>query len=217
MDKVTFETNIPRQLRLQYLEGLLVDSNFGGKQYKFSSDQGSFWVSEMVGNILHDQIRKYQIQVGEAVEICKREVDQGRGRKGINWVLTRCASVGPQPNGTFAVPKLAPGNGPAEAGAGTPAPVTAATETPQPPPNMSHGNKPNGNGAGGGSANGNGRSMVPEGRPRTQLEEALKTVVAAVHAAQEYAEQIGYSLPAFTSEDLRAMANTLVTEGKDHA
>ena len=50
-------------------------------------------------------------------------------------------------------------------------------------------------------------------RPTTKLEEALKTVVAAVFAAQEYAKLIGYAaMPQFNSEDIRAMANTLIID-----
>jgi hypothetical protein len=47
-------------------------------------------------------------------------------------------------------------------------------------------------------------------RPRTKLEDALKTVVAAIHATNEYAKSIGYAMPQFTSEDLRCMANTIL-------
>ena len=50
-------------------------------------------------------------------------------------------------------------------------------------------------------------------RPQTKLEDALKTVVAAAHAAQEYARSIGFaSMPQFTSEDIRTMANTLMIQ-----
>ena len=53
------------------------------------------------------------------------------------------------------------------------------------------------------------------GRPKTKLEDALCTVVAAAYAAQEYARSIGYtSMPQFTSEDIRTMANTLVIQSE---
>jgi hypothetical protein len=49
----------------------------------------------------------------------------------------------------------------------------------------------------------------------TKLEDALKTAVAAAFAATEYAKSIGYaSMPMFTSEDLRTMANTLIIDGQ---
>jgi hypothetical protein len=47
----------------------------------------------------------------------------------------------------------------------------------------------------------------------SKLEEALKTAVAAAHAAGEYAKSIGYTaMPQFTSEDLRTMANTIIIQ-----
>lgn len=50
-------------------------------------------------------------------------------------------------------------------------------------------------------------------RPKTRLEDALKTVVAACHAARSYAKEIGYeAMPQFTGEDLRCMANTLIIQ-----
>jgi hypothetical protein len=47
--------------------------------------------------------------------------------------------------------------------------------------------------------------VVPALKPHG-LEAALKSVVAAVHATNEYAKSIGYSMPQFTGEDLRTMA-----------
>jgi hypothetical protein len=52
-----------------------------------------------------------------------------------------------------------------------------------------------------------------QARPSTRLEDALRTVVAACHAAAEYAQQVGYkAMPQFTSEDIRTMANTLMIQ-----
>jgi hypothetical protein len=154
MDKVTFQTNVPVELRFQFLEGRLGESKFGGQQYMFSTDQGPFWVSETVGNIIHEQIRKQQIAVGEPVDVCKREVSQGNGRKGIQWQVSKVGfAPGEQPDGTFVLPAASkPG-----AGARTPAP--AATGVTQSPNNTGNGinlvGAPNGNGANG-HANGNG-------------------------------------------------------------
>ena len=77
--------------------------------------------------------------------------------------------------------------------------------------NNGNGSKPNG-----GNGNGHAASAPePEGqRSRTRLEDALKTVIAAVHATHEYAKTIGYAMPQFTSEDLRTMANTLIIDGQ---
>ena len=57
--------------------------------------------------------------------------------------------------------------------------------------------------------------VVTDGRPKTKLQDALMTVVAAVHATNEYAKGIGYAMPQFTSEDLRTMANTIMIGAKN--
>jgi len=89
-------------------------------------------------------------------------------------------------------------------------------EQPQ-PPNATQ--PPNGDGANNSSNGNNGhgdpRVVVSDSRPKTRLEDALKTVVAAVHATNEYAKTIGYAMPQFTSEDLRTMANTLMIAAKN--
>jgi len=54
MEKISFNTNVPVECRLAFLEGKLVPSNFGGNQYFFwTTDGRGFYVSEPVGNILH--------------------------------------------------------------------------------------------------------------------------------------------------------------------
>jgi len=105
-EKIQFQTNIPVELALQFLEGKPVDSQFGGVQHLFSTtDNRVFFVSEMVGNIVADQVKKLGVQKGEPIELCKAEVTQGRGRKGIQWIVKKVGFVpGQQPDGTFVVP-----------------------------------------------------------------------------------------------------------------
>jgi len=104
-EKIQFQTNLPVELALQYLEGKPVDSQFGGVQHLFSTiDSRVFFVSEMVGGIIADQLKKLGVQKGEAIEICKAEVTQGRGRKSIQWIVKKVGSaLGEQPDGTFAL------------------------------------------------------------------------------------------------------------------
>jgi hypothetical protein len=105
MPKIQFTTNIPVELRLQSIEGELTPSQFGGNQIKFSAHEGPFWVSEAVGSILIDQIRKKHIQPHIPIEVARREIAQGNGRKGIQWTIDPVGFVpGEQPDGTFAVP-----------------------------------------------------------------------------------------------------------------
>ena len=165
-EKIQFQTNLPVELALQYLEGKPVDSQFGGVQHLFSTtDNRVFFVSEMVGNIIADQLKKLGVQKGEAIEICKAEVTQGRGRKSIQWIVKKVgAPLGEQPDGTFAVQAAAAApesalerqlrqsiatvrNGKPGTSAVTPAPGSVAAQNGEQPINNGNGSKPNGDGA----------------------------------------------------------------------
>lgn len=95
MATIKFQTNIPVEVRLRSIEGRPVESQFGGVQHMFSAEEGAFYVSETVGQIMTDQLRKLRVQAGEPVEICKGEVNRGNGRKGIQWTV---AQVGEAPS-----------------------------------------------------------------------------------------------------------------------
>ena len=164
-DKINFQTNLPVELALQFLQGKPVDSQFGGVQHLFSTtDNRVFFVSEMVGSIIADQLKKLSVQKGEPIEICKAEVTQGRGRKSIQWIVKKVgAAPGEQANGTFAAqttpraPESAlerqlrqsivtvrndkPGTS-----AVTPAPGVAAAPNSEQPIDNGNGSKPHGNG-----------------------------------------------------------------------
>jgi hypothetical protein len=105
MPIIKFQTNIPIEVRLRSIEGKPVESQFGGMQYMFGTEEGAFYVSDTVGGILMDQFRKLGVQPGEPVEICKAEVSRGNGRKAIQWTVAKMQTIGEQPNGTLAVPK----------------------------------------------------------------------------------------------------------------
>ena len=106
MATIRFQTNVPAELRMRYLEGKPVESQFGGLQHMFSAEEGAFYVSETVGAILAEQFKKLAIRVGEPIEITKAEVSKGNGRKGIQWQVTKMGfAPGEQPAGTLAVPK----------------------------------------------------------------------------------------------------------------
>ena len=157
MAKITFQTNVPVELRLQSIEGELTPSQFGGNQIKFTAHEGPFWVSEAVGSILIDQIRKKRIQPHVPVEVARREIAQSNGRKGIQWTIDLVGFVpGEQPDGTFAV--AANGNG--ASGSHPPASQAAPKEA-QEVPQQTHGNPvvgrvvpANGNGVSGNGTNG---------------------------------------------------------------
>jgi hypothetical protein len=164
-DKINFQTNLRVELALQFLQGKPVDSQFGGVQHLFSTtDNRVFFVSELVGNIIVDQLKKLGVQKGEPIEICKAEVTQGRGRKSIQWIVKKVgAAPGEQADGTFAVQTASAApesalerqlrqsidtarNGKPDTGAVTPAPGTVAVPNSEQPINNGNGSKPSGNG-----------------------------------------------------------------------
>lgn len=89
MATIKFQTNVPVEVRLRSIEGRPVESQFGGVQHMFSAEEGAFYVSETVGQILTGQLRKLRVTAGEPVEICKGEVNRGNGRKGIQWTVAQ--------------------------------------------------------------------------------------------------------------------------------
>jgi hypothetical protein len=151
--KLQFETNVPREVCLESLDGEPKESQYGGPQRMYTTlDRDVFYVSDAVGKIIADTCRKLKIDAGEPVVICKAEVSDGRGRKTIRWQVTRVNPIGQQADGTFAVPAVANTNG--ANGSQTPAPpVTPATQVQQQPVPS-----PIGNGIANG---GNGHSLPP--------------------------------------------------------
>jgi hypothetical protein len=85
MNKLVFATNKPIALHLHAIEGKERESQFGGPQHLFSAEEGVFYVSEAAGKMIAAQLKKLSVQPGDLVEICKAEVDQGRGRKSVMW------------------------------------------------------------------------------------------------------------------------------------
>jgi hypothetical protein len=88
MSKLIFSTNVPQLVRLTSLEGVERESQFGGVQHQFTAAEGTFYVSEAVGRILSTQFRKLGVKSGDAIEITKAEVDAGRGRKSLQWIVS---------------------------------------------------------------------------------------------------------------------------------
>ena len=204
--KLSVDTNIAHEVCLLTLDGEAVESQYGGPQRKYmTTERDVFYVSEPVGKIIAEACRKLKIEECEPVVICKAEVPDGRGRKAIRWQVTRvnapAPGVGPQPDGGFAVQRTATTTTNGANGSHPPAPQAAPTTQVQQPVPVINGN---------GTANGdNGTASAA----KSKLEDALKTVVAAAYAAEQYAKQIGYtSMPHFSSEDIRTMANTLMIQ-----
>jgi hypothetical protein len=100
---IRFMTNVAETFHLRTLDGKPVESNYGGMQYMFSAEEGTFYVSDKVGGILMQQFKTLGVKPGEGVEITKAEV--GRGPEGrTQWMVAKPVTVGEQTDGTLAVP-----------------------------------------------------------------------------------------------------------------
>jgi hypothetical protein len=210
VEKIVFATNVAQEVALRFLDGKECPSNYGDPQVMFTTtDDRMFFVSQEVARRIRNQIAELRVEAGEPLDICKAEVSRGNGRKGIEWRVSKVGTppVGEQPNGTFVVPAQ-----PAT-GVVAPAAVQAAS---QPLTTASNGNgSTNGHGGNGHAASVAAPAPVPPERAKTKLEDALKTVVAAIQATREYAKQIGYDMPTFNGDEIVRMVNTLMINGKN--
>jgi hypothetical protein len=89
------------------VDGKPVESQFGGIQYLFSAEEGTFYVSDKVGAILMDQFRKLSVKPGEAVEITKAQTGRGPDQR-TQWIVAKSVTMGDLTDGTLAVPAPAP-------------------------------------------------------------------------------------------------------------
>jgi hypothetical protein len=165
-----------------------------------------FFVAEKVAQKIHG----LRLQPQEPFEICKKEVDFGNGRKGIEWQVAKVGfAPGEQPDATFVVPTAQPG-----AGAVTPAPVTTAIS--QPLCNNGNGTKLNGHASG----NGHGHTSDPRSNIRFAWAQFLLTqtedLIDVYATASKYAsDRHGNSVKA---EDVRSlMLSAFINIGKNGA
>jgi hypothetical protein len=86
-------------------------SQYSGYQHLFTADEGTFYVSEKVGEILADQFRKLGVQPGDRIELCKAEVGRGPEKR-TQWQVSVDSQNQPQgkpvATGVLVVPKVAP-------------------------------------------------------------------------------------------------------------
>lgn len=108
MQKLVFATNKPVALHLHAIEGKERESQFGGPQHLFSAEEGVFYVSEAAGKMITGQLKKLGVQPGDPVEICKAEIDAGRGRKSVQWIVSVPLAEGktPEPQAEVPAPRL---------------------------------------------------------------------------------------------------------------
>jgi hypothetical protein len=191
-ETIEFDPNVPQRVALQYSTGRIVDGR-NGQRVMFSLVDGRVMFLDLE---VAEQVNQLRPKPGETLTVCKSK----SGRE-TAWFVEREPRSGEQGDGTFAVPAV-------KATAAVPA-AAAANAASQP----HHNNGSNGSIP----VNGNGNHAAPAPptppAPRTQLEDALRTVVFACHQARLYAKEIGYeAMPPFTSEDIRTMANTILIQ-----
>ncbi len=88
-EKIAFVTNVPVELALRFTAGKPIESKFStGLQHMFSTVDGRvFYVSEAAGQAITEQLEKLEVQPGEFITITKAEIDSGRGKRAIRWVV----------------------------------------------------------------------------------------------------------------------------------
>jgi hypothetical protein len=183
-EKIIFTPNVTQQVALKFADGRVVEGRFGDQMYYTLTDGRAMYLDMGVAA----KINGLEPAVGELFNICKRW--SGKKTESPVWEVWPAVEgeVKQQP-----APRVAAG-----AGVSAPAPVQAAKITALTHNSGNHTTAVNG-------VNGSAAS-------KTKLEDALKTAVAAVAAAQVFARELGLTV-AFTTEDIRAMAITLVIGG----
>lgn len=223
-----FNNNEPREIVLAFAQGKITPSNFGADQvmYSLADPPDTITFLDLQASQAVNRLRAAQ---GERIVICKRK---GAERNSpVRWDVwlapdaekARAAQEAGVPLNEDRRPAW--GGAPRQAAAADPdsqlerelsasvaeatrkrteAAVSTGTAPGAPATTRTPANETP-------SVRANGTAPAP--RVCTKLEDALKTAVAAAFAATEYAKSIGYaSMPLFTSEDLRTMANTLIID-----
>ena len=200
-EKVAFAPNIQQQVALKWPDGKIISNQYGDQMMYALTDGRVMFLDLDVAA----KIRMLDVRAGEPFIICKR----WNGQKGqpVRWDVWRpgehyvADDDVPEPPSEI-TRQLDESIRQVQARKGiSPVPIIGAS-IPLSPPRLvtpapcTTPQQPNGTAS------------------KTRLEDALKTVVAALHAGNEYAKLIGFAMPQFTSEDIRCMCNTLMIEGR---
>jgi|GEM_PF-5193555 len=189
--KIEFPANVPVLLTLAFAEGKRVASQFGGGwQMMFSTtDHRCFYLSEAAAASVTQQMVDRAIQPGQPVIITKSQKPGANGKTVTRWLID-AESLPVQPIAERRTPQpVAESKRTGEQTDGTFVVEKLPACSPRPP-------------------SGSARSGEISG-----LEAALCLAVTAAHKATLHAKTLGFQMPAFTGEDLRAMANTVVIQG----
>jgi hypothetical protein len=200
-EPIRFETNVPILAALRFDDGKDVQGRYGDQVlYTVQTPDGERVM--YVPPIVRTKIQLAGLTAGDWFRIGKFEVRNGQ-RKAVEW---KVEPLGPE--------EQAP-----EVGANAPAPQESAHLSAQAQPTTPAAAPANGKPAAAPPALPAAAAPAPDPalapRPQTKLEDALKTVVAACHAATLFAKEIGFAMPNFTSEDIAKMAMTLTIEARN--
>jgi hypothetical protein len=138
---IRFETNIPIECAFTHTDGKETEGRFGTQYYRQTTDGRTVYLIPFVETRLLD----LEIQPGELVSICKKEVKDGR-KRGIQWEVRRVDPPGdpsqsvnakpPVQNSTASKPespKLAVRSIPSQSPKpGSPSPNNRTTQEPEP-------------------------------------------------------------------------------------
>jgi len=197
-DVLRLEPNVPAVVALCFDDGKDVQGRYGDQVlYTVQTADGERVM--YVPPIVRTKIQQAGLTAGEWFRIGKFEVRKGT----IEWRIQRLDPEEQAP--TLGKPAPAPqesAHRSAQAQPTTPAAAPANGKPAAAPPALPAAAAPAPHPA-----------LAP--RPQTKLEDALKTVVAACHAATLYAKEIGFAIPNFTSEDISKMAMTLTIEARN--
>ena len=198
--KLVLEPNIPVEIAIKYPTPKIYPS-----QYEGSPDQAMF--SLIDGRVIFlpvsvaNDIEALQLGTREPFVICK----YWKGPKESPRIVVSLTPEGEKARAITEAngPVLMRGK-PETGGVRPPSPVPAApntiTSSVQPAlDTLKH-------------SNGipNPHVQIHDARPGSRLECALKDVVAAVQATNEYAKSIGYAMPQFNGDEICRMVNTLL-------
>jgi hypothetical protein len=214
MEKVPFQPNVPIAISLKYPEGKTVEGRYGDQMYYTLTDGRCMYLDMHVAA----KINLLEPRKGEALMMCKRwsrkkgETPQWDvWRPGPAEIPRATAPAAETPLEADLRRSLEQQRAGTAVSPAAPVQAPPALVAPAEPVSNSNGSKP-------APAQGNGHvaawaaSPFPDERPKTKLDDALKIAVAAVFSVTQYAKEIGYQMPPFTSEDIRTMANTLMIQ-----
>lgn len=192
--KVTFLPNVPQQIALKWPDGKIVSGNYGDQMmYSLTDGRVMFLDLDVAQKISHLEVR-----AGETFGICK--LWNGDKQQKVRWDVYRSGERYVQDDDAQEPPQMPRPVPVSVIGASAP-PRVAIPPAPVPQANNGH-------------VTSNPHVVVTDGRPKTRLEDALKTVVQALHSTNEYSKSIGYAMPQFGADEICRMVNTLLIEGR---